>query len=789
MNLGSWIIEKFYCILKHLNRITYEILSEIECTDRDGKEMRILEGIRESDIIPCLRIINYPQTFDSISIHLLLQEDNMSKSGQLLSLQSAHVSSISNLHYFLFQRVYLPTCECFLQCKQADPKLAIVTKRNENIIKVFKNVSKYVKASDGKYFDDTYYCACPYCNKKFAIDYKRDVYRTCQMIKVNIQGQSFQELNVWLVEPFVEFVKNGDVLTLTGYFFMNINYLKERSSRLMGESTNVLVAFNLVKNYDLNLDMNQSILKYKSSSLTLENIQLHNNLEIQNHFSQNINTQMLEKKIRFAQSRRDWDELTGEISGLTQGEEIKYLFDMESLVKSWHLLKISINHLCEDIGPDIALWSLKYACQLSLATLIDSLFQEFATEKQKENDNSAALQYEDKGTFRLSQFDQAVQEEEAAFNQDSYKTLNVLVMTDDVNLVLMFFENLRSLYKRIVYYDKTADIESIDACSNCIIIINHMELFTKKEIAQLETFLESKALEKNSITNIWGICDISNLKPITKKTHAELIRTTQNIDCFTPQLGGKFDIMLDISKSNNGLKGLNINFHRLEGSFLLKNTFLCHRDSCTHSTPFMGENILSFSKYRCSCKTCIPPKEFPSAFKLLQKYYINKRSTHPESTSPNHFILLTKLTFASAKLSDLLFTPLNQSISTSTIKAFSILDAVMAIVLYEERLRCVHGTNAPVFHNDSASLLFSPPRARHKQNFMVKLEPNTQIQKQQRTSLPTSLENNSSRIVVSVDETESKCSSEISDVFYPKTKGVFEEFYDGLLDYCQIYKQ
>ena len=112
--------------------------------------------------------------------------------------------------------------------------------------------TQFIGKSTSLYYNPTTTTAtyCPYCNIKYAeVDVK---HAPCQKIQIlQITGeQNFtlakNVLTVWLVDPFIGFVDPGQVISLTGYFYMTPNQRIDNGRLVSGIAIGGM-AFDILK--------------------------------------------------------------------------------------------------------------------------------------------------------------------------------------------------------------------------------------------------------------------------------------------------------------------------------------------------------------------------------------------------------------------------------------------------------------------------------------------------------------------------------------------------------------
>ncbi|CDW78228.1 UNKNOWN [Stylonychia lemnae] len=197
-----------------------------------------------------LRISHFPYFINQIDPATLLSNSILRNHGQLIQLKLVRVLNVFQPSLYLYSKLYKRQCKCVHQPE-------IITEINTNPLKIFKNQVNYSNKMGKHLYYDTLNedkdITCDDCDTKYTVAeqkyascQKAEILALCDNQKKKVISLTQNISTLWLIEPFLNSIQIGQVINLTGYYFMfpQQQFINERCiSALLG----AIVAFNVIK--------------------------------------------------------------------------------------------------------------------------------------------------------------------------------------------------------------------------------------------------------------------------------------------------------------------------------------------------------------------------------------------------------------------------------------------------------------------------------------------------------------------------------------------------------------
>jgi hypothetical protein len=171
-----------------------------------------------------LKLTHFPCSEERLDAAVLLKSPQLRSHGQLVALKLSRVLSVFPPQFFIQSKTYKRVCDC----ERSHP---FIYKVNDNPMKLFRNNSAgYANCLKSDFYkgilDDDSCEFCPRCNEKYL-----EVNKTmgnCQKVEIlplakekcGTTDLKEKVTTLWLLDPFVNQLEVGEVLYVSGFYFM-----------------------------------------------------------------------------------------------------------------------------------------------------------------------------------------------------------------------------------------------------------------------------------------------------------------------------------------------------------------------------------------------------------------------------------------------------------------------------------------------------------------------------------------------------------------------------------------
>jgi len=208
-----------------------------------------------------LKVSHFPVIFDKISTKLLSTNENLQRYGHLACLKKVSILHVYDKSFFLLSRKYRSGWEC-------DPEATIIQSWNRNPLNVLKDSGFFNQLPTGsnfhyKYINSNESYKCKSCGEAYFYKRSDDVYIECKIAEgVAIDGSKSpknlesEKIVMWFQSPFLDYLCEGQTVSVTGYFFMIPNFhWKKVGGKVMYPLKIGCAAFNICPVIDGDIDI------------------------------------------------------------------------------------------------------------------------------------------------------------------------------------------------------------------------------------------------------------------------------------------------------------------------------------------------------------------------------------------------------------------------------------------------------------------------------------------------------------------------------------------------------
>ena len=223
--------KNFYDWYEFIQDIVKRIVEERIKDYSDSEELKKLAMFHLKTLVLHieLKISHFPIVYENISARLLSVNDELRVYGHLASVKKVSVVKVYDPSYLLMSRKFRPSWLC-------DPEQKVVDWINKNPMQMLKNSGFFNQLPTGsnfhyKYINDKDAEICQKWGDKYFYRNCDDNYIECRIAegvaienKKTVKNVEFDKIIMWFQSPFLDFLKEGQVVTITGYFFMIPNF-------------------------------------------------------------------------------------------------------------------------------------------------------------------------------------------------------------------------------------------------------------------------------------------------------------------------------------------------------------------------------------------------------------------------------------------------------------------------------------------------------------------------------------------------------------------------------------
>jgi hypothetical protein len=208
-----------------------------------------------------LKISHFPVIFDKISIKLLSVNEDLQKFGNLASLKKVSILNVSEKAFFLLSRKYRPKWDC-------DPERSVMVSLNKNPLNILKDSGFFNQIPTGSNFHYKYINAneaykWEEWREEYFYNRSEDVYIEWKIVEAvaiddskNAKNFESEKIAMWFQSPFLDYVKEGQAVTVTGYFFTIPDFhFKKIGGRVMYPLRIGWAVFNICPFIDGDIDI------------------------------------------------------------------------------------------------------------------------------------------------------------------------------------------------------------------------------------------------------------------------------------------------------------------------------------------------------------------------------------------------------------------------------------------------------------------------------------------------------------------------------------------------------
>ena len=219
--------KNFYDWYEYIQEIIKQIVEERIKDYSDSEELKKLANFHLKTLVMHveLKISHFPVVYDKISARLLSVNDELRVYGHLASVKKVSIVKVYDPSYLLMSRKYRPNCYC-------DREQKVIDWVNKNPMQILKNSGFFNQMPTGtnfhyKFINGNESHACEKWGDSYFSRKWDDTYIECRIAegiaienRRTVKNIDTDKIILWFQSPFLEFLKEGQVVSITGYFFM-----------------------------------------------------------------------------------------------------------------------------------------------------------------------------------------------------------------------------------------------------------------------------------------------------------------------------------------------------------------------------------------------------------------------------------------------------------------------------------------------------------------------------------------------------------------------------------------